>query len=215
MITGSFTVKSECSLASVAGALDETVITVSVCPLGKNRNYVFSIVKSKNQEEVEPLLTRDFESYKIHSDSGIVLIQGIKRGHGLMQAIVESGSIPSFPTIARVGVEVLDFMSLTDSAPSRLEESLEAGSHLENFFFDKVSGGELVMDVTKRWGVLGTVNLTDTEKNLIKAAYKRGFFEWPRMYDLDLMKREYNLSKPTLLYHMRNAEKKIMQTIFG
>lgn len=202
-------------MASVAGALDETVISVYVFPLGENRNYIFSIVNTKHQEELESLLAKDFESYRIHSENGIAMIQGVKRGHGLMQAIVDSGAIPSFPVMARDELEVLNFMSLSDKSPSRLEDVLEAGNHVEDFFFDKVKGEELVLDVTKRWGILGSVNLTSTERNLIKSAYKQGFFEWPRMYDLALMKKDYNLSKPTILYHMRNAERKILQTIFG
>ncbi|MHB1709093.1 MAG: helix-turn-helix domain-containing protein [Thermoplasmataceae archaeon] len=215
MISGSFTVRSKCGLASVAGALDETVLSVYVYPLQENKNYVFSIVNTKHQEELEPLLAKDYISYKIHSANGIIMIQGVKRGHGLMKAIVDNGAIPSFPLMARDELEILNFTSLSDRYPSKLESSLEASNHVEDFFFERVKEEEFVTNLTRRWGLLGAVNLTSTERNLIKSAYKQGFFEWPRIYDLDLMKRDYNLSKPTLLYHMRNAERKIMQAIFG
>ncbi|MEM0156185.1 MAG: helix-turn-helix domain-containing protein [Thermoplasmataceae archaeon] len=215
MIYGSFSVKSECGLAKVSEALGETVISLYAAPLDGGKNYVFSIVNSRKSEELEPLLLNDFVSYKIHSENGIILLQGIKRGHGLIKAIVDSGAVPSFPLLARGDIEVLNFMSLSDRSPSALEDSLGYGNNLDDFFFDKVGGERLILDVTQKWGVLGTVSLTNAERDLIKAAYKHGFFEWPRMYDLDLMKRDYNLSKPTILYHMRNAERKIMQMIFG
>lgn len=215
MIYGSFSVKSKCSLANVSEAADGPVISLYVSPAGEGKNYVFSIVNSRRKEDLEPLLSRDFVSYKIHSENGIILLQGIKHGHGLMKAIVDSGAVPSFPVVARGDLEVINFMSLSDRSPSTLENSLEAGNRLDDFFFDKVGGEKLVLDVTKRWGILGSLNLTVAERDLIKSAYKQGFFEWPRMYDLDLLKRDYNLSKPTILYHMRNAERKIMQIIFG
>jgi predicted DNA binding protein len=215
MIYGSFSVKSECGLARISEALGETVISLYAAPLGDGKNYVFSIVNSRRNEELEPIILKDFVSYKIHSENGIIMLQGIKRGHGLIKAIVDSGAVPSFPFVARGDLEVLNFMSLSDKSPSVLETSLGSGNHLDDFFFDKVGGEKLILDVTQKWGLLGSVNLTSAERELIKAAYKHGFFEWPRMYDLDLMKRDYNLSKPTILYHMRNAERKIMQMIFG
>lgn len=215
MIYGSFSVKSKCSLANVSEAVGETVISLYASPIGEGKNYVFSIVNTKSKEDLEPLLSKDFVSYKIHSENGIVLLQGIKRGHGLIKAIVDSGAVPSFPVVARGDLEVLNFMSLSDKSPSVLENSLDAVNSLDDFFFDKVGGEKLILDVTKKWGILGSLDLTNAERDLIKAAYKRGYFEWPRMYDLDLLKQDYNLSKPTILYHMRNAERKIMQIIFG
>jgi|GEM_PF-2972724 len=127
---------------------------------------------------------------------------------------VESGSIPIFPILARDGREIFNFVSLSDRSSGKLQEFLEKRNHTEDFFYNRVRGNEFVSGVPKKWGILTSMNLTPTERTLIKTAYKHGFFEWPRTYDLELMRKDYNLSKPTLLYHLRNAERKIMKTIF-
>ena len=214
MISGNFTISSNCSLASLAGDLEGTVISVYVYPLEKDLNYVFSIANATHLDGVEHLITKDFVSHKIYVEKEIIMIQGVKHGHGVMSSIIESGSIPIFPILARDGLEIFNFVSLSDRSSGKLQEFLEKRNDTEDFFYDKVRGNEFVSGVPKRWGILTSMNLTSTERNLIKTAYKHGFFEWPRTYDLELMRKDYNLSKPTLLYHLRNAERKIMKTIF-
>ena len=214
MLSGNFSIASKCSLAEAAGVLNEKIISTYVFPMDGNTNYVCSIIRKPKSEELERALSHDYISFNLYSKDGITLIQGIKKGHGIMKAIIDSGCVPLLPIAATEGVENLTFMAFNSSSVSKLQEILQEKSSLEYFDFEKASGNELFSEMHRRWGILGSVNLTDMERKLIKSAYSMGFFEWPRTYDLSRMKADYELSKPTLLFHLRNAERKIMKTIF-
>jgi len=58
-------------------------------------------------------------------------------------------------------------------------------------------------------------NLTDTEMKIIRTALNQGFYSWPRSFDLMAISNSFNLTKPTVLYHLRNAERNIMESLFG
>ncbi len=214
MLSGNFSIASKCSLAEAAGVLNEKIISTYVFPIDRDMNYVCSITKKPKSGELESALSHDYVSYNLFSKDGITLIQGIKKGHGIMKAIIDSGCIPLLPITATEGVETLTFMAFNSSSVFKLQEVLQEKNSLEYFNFDRASGVELFSEVQRRWGIFGSVNLTDMERKLIKSAYSMGFFEWPRTYDLSRMKADYKLSKPTLLFHLRNAERKIMKTIF-
>ncbi|MEB3806546.1 MAG: helix-turn-helix domain-containing protein [Desulfurococcales archaeon] len=55
--------------------------------------------------------------------------------------------------------------------------------------------------------------LTSMEKLLMKDALREGFFEWPRRSDLAKIAEKHAISKATLSYHIRMAEKKIFEVL--
>ncbi|MHB1506453.1 MAG: helix-turn-helix domain-containing protein [Cuniculiplasma sp.] len=214
MLSGNFSISSKCSLAEAAGSMNETIISTYVYPIDATKNYVCSVLNKPKSEELQQILSHDYISYNLYSRDGITLLQGIKRGHGIMKAIIDSGCVPTLPIKATDGVETLTFMAFNSSAVTKLQELLQDHNSLENFDYERMSGNELFSELTRRWGIIGSMNLTDTERSLIRSAYSMGFFNWPRAYDLGSMKEDYKLSKPTLLFHLRNAERKILKTIF-
>ena len=214
MITGNFSIKSACSLAKAADTIEGTVISLYVYPLKSKLNYVFAIANDNHSGELESILSKDFVSFRISHEKDMLMIQGVKKGHGVMGAMIDSNCIPVFPIIARNGQEFFNYASLFNKASDVLQESIERTNKIETFDFEKTIGNDFITGIPKKWGILNSMDLTDTERKLVKAAFKMGFYEWPRVYDLNLMKNDYKLSKPTLLYHLRKAEKKIMQTIF-
>lgn len=56
------------------------------------------------------------------------------------------------------------------------------------------------------------LSLTNIEKELIKLLLIHGYFENPRKTRLDALSKNLGMSKSTLVYHLRNALKKISVT---
>ncbi|AOL17523.1 hypothetical protein BFU36_13280 [Sulfolobus sp. A20] len=63
---------------------------------------------------------------------------------------------------------------------------------------------------TKEYKPVSEVELTEKEKEILETAVKLGYFEFPRKVNLEDLSKTLNVSPSTLLYHIRNIEKKIM-----
>jgi predicted DNA binding protein len=62
----------------------------------------------------------------------------------------------------------------------------------------------------KEYKPLSEMELTEKEKEILETAVKLGYFEFPRKVNLEDLSKTLNISPSTLLYHIRNIEKKIM-----
>ena len=59
-----------------------------------------------------------------------------------------------------------------------------------------------------------TYSLTDLERKILQAAYRMGFFNYPRSVSLDDLAKEFNVSKATINIHLRNALRKLLSSYF-
>jgi len=57
--------------------------------------------------------------------------------------------------------------------------------------------------------------LTSKEKRILLDLVMDGFYDWPRKNSLGELAGRYGISKSTLAYHVRNAEKKIITTLIN
>jgi predicted DNA binding protein len=55
--------------------------------------------------------------------------------------------------------------------------------------------------------------LTDKQREVMVAAFKNGYYEYPKKISSEALSKKVNISKPTLLQHMRKAEGRILQEI--
>lgn len=100
---------------------------------------------------------------------------------------------------------------------------------------DKVKGSHRVFDVvvfrrsdlkaitsglsefgTVRLGMLTrygdrTASLSPRQTEVIQAALEAGYFDWPRQTDAESLANSLDISHPTLLEHLRKAEKKLIE----
>lgn len=53
--------------------------------------------------------------------------------------------------------------------------------------------------------------LTEMEKRILRLAYAYGYLEYPRRISADEIAERLGLSKATFLYHLRNAQKKLVK----
>ena len=55
--------------------------------------------------------------------------------------------------------------------------------------------------------------LTDKQREVMVAAFKNGYYEYPKKISSKALSQKVNISKPTLLQHMRKAEGRMLQEI--
>ncbi|KAB1198956.1 MULTISPECIES: bacterio-opsin activator domain-containing protein [Haloferax] len=55
---------------------------------------------------------------------------------------------------------------------------------------------------------------TDRQYEAIRAAYFAGFFEWPRRSTAEALAGTFDISAPTYQYHLRAAERKLVESVF-
>lgn len=56
--------------------------------------------------------------------------------------------------------------------------------------------------------------LTDRQREVVEAAYRAGYFEWPRDRTAQEVAESIGISSPTLHKHLRKAEKSVLSTLF-
>ena len=57
--------------------------------------------------------------------------------------------------------------------------------------------------------------LTDKQREILTAAYRYGYYDIPKRTSSELLSEKVNVSKPTLLEHLRKAERRILTEILA
>lgn len=206
-------VRSKCGLVSASVETNDSLVLFQVFPVNTDDNYIFATTRNADIDELRPILLTDFNGVQITKSKNFTTIQGVKKSHGMMGSIIKNGGIPLYPIVVDRGTETFDFIVTSKSTIENVLESAGKHNHVEQFYYDKITGSDFIGLMSKKNGVANMMWLTDIEKNIIKKAFKNGFFKWPREYNLDLMVSEFKLSKPTILYHIRNSERKILKSL--
>lgn len=97
---------------------------------------------------------------------------------------------------------------------------VEIHYRLRVFLLDKFEEFQLqyklksVKDYNKFEGIKDT-DLTDRQTEIVSTAFELGYYNNPRKIGSDKLAEIFEITQPTLLEHLRKAEKKIMRYVFG
>jgi predicted DNA binding protein len=86
-------------------------------------------------------------------------------------------------------------------------------NHIDDFTISRLRQEDLASLMNRNYVPLYG-QLTTMEFEILRSAVSNGYYQWPRGYNLDDISRRFNIRKPTVLYHLRNAEKKILGLMF-
>jgi predicted DNA binding protein len=139
---------------------------------------------------------------KVYSmDRGAFLVDFIyPKRNAISNLIHETESIVVSHRIVD-GTEKWKIVANVSSIPKILE-SLERTSNLINFKEIKLSELRKLMS-----------KLTDRNLEILKIAYERGLFDYPRQCKLTSISNEIGIKPNTLLYHRRKADKLLLEIL--
>lgn len=63
-------------------------------------------------------------------------------------------------------------------------------------------------------GELATVDLTEKQRSVLRAAYLAGYFDWPRGTTAEELADTLDISSPTLHNHLRKAQRSVLDELF-
>ncbi len=205
---GEISIPSSCGLSKAAMITGEPVYSLMVYPLSSGINFVYGFTRSLDYGDMRESLRTDFITLNINKDKNGEFFAGKKQGHGLMISIIENGGIPLFPILADSGVEKFQFILYSKENWDKIIADIEKSNRIESNFIKRIDGEiPFFSDFGMPKCLFG---LTDIEFRILRDASENGFYEWPRSYDLKNIKTSVGLSKPTLLYHIRNGERKVI-----
>ena len=208
-------IESECGLALASKRTAEPIVIPYLYPVRKERNYVFCFTRKRKDIPFKAELLGDFETHKVTSSGKYSIIDGIKKAHGIISPIQKNAGIPLFPLIISDGKEQISFLTYDKTTSNKITESIGSKNVIEIIESKKITVEDLVRKVQSGLMPSFTLGLTTMEKDILQSAYISGFYSWPRKYDLENLSTDFSLSKPTIAYHMRNAERKLLSTIFN
>jgi predicted DNA binding protein len=124
--------------------------------------------------------------------------------NSINDALVSRGFIPDKPVRIHDGREY--WTVLVDTSREVLNERIEAVR-------EEMDADIHVMDITTAYsasGVLPSDELSARQREVFELARERGYYTWPRDVSASDLAAELDISKATLLEHLRKAEAKLL-----
>ncbi len=215
MFLTKMTIDSECGISNASKIIESKIIVPYIYPLTNERSYIFSIMKVRRDTPLRKEVLSDFENFNIINNGNFTILDGVKRSHHIISPISGLGGIPIFPLIIEDGKEIISFLTFTKDISEQILEKISEDNHISDAVSNKVDMGSVVQEVTSKLLSNVFMGLSTMEKDLMETAYSSGFYSWPRESALEDLAVRFKLSKPTISYHVRSAERKIMRALFG
>nr|WP_198662127.1 bacterio-opsin activator domain-containing protein [Halorussus litoreus] len=138
---------------------------------------------------------------------------------GRLELVMSSS--PLLDTVTSVGATVRDASGDTTDVRLTIEAPTDTNirdivAHVQTEYdgAELVSTREYDRDVTtvgRPGGVLD--ELTDRQRESVQAAYRAGYFDWPRESTAEAVAESLNIASPTLHGHLRKAQRTIISTL--
>ncbi|BDB99683.1 helix-turn-helix domain-containing protein [Saccharolobus caldissimus] len=171
---------------------DDNFFSSRVLILGRDSKVLINEMRSSKNVKV----------IKVYSmDKGAFVVDFIyPKRNAISNLLHETNSIVISHRIMD-GIEKWKIVANVSSIPKILQ-NLEKNSNLINFKEIKLSELRKLMD-----------KLTNRNMEILKIAYERGLFDYPRQCKLTSISEEIGIKPNTLIYHIRKAEKLLLEIL--
>ena len=207
-------VGGKCSIATASEYSPDSILIQNARIIKGNLNHVILTAARRESDQVLSILKGDFRSYETTIFKGNMFVDSYKIGHGMLKAVMNQDVFMLFPIIARNGIENFRLVSRFRSDLENIVDKVGRENLVERQIIDKVSVSDIISGNLLHNASPSLYGLTDREIETLKVAINSGYYEWPRKNGLEEISMGNGASKVTTLYHIRNAEKKIMETLF-
>lgn len=204
-----------CSIARSSTYSPYPIIIQNARIVSGETNHILTTVPARHIEKVLEVMKEDFQRFTLGRYENNVFVDALKTGHGMLKDIFEEDVFPLFPIVASAGLETFRVISHEKNRLEALLEKVNRNNRVEHFTLERVSFAEVMAGNIFTSIYPSLYGLTDREIEVMKAAVSGGYYDWPRLNDLKDISMESGTSKVTTLYHIRKAEKKIIEKIFA
>ena len=208
-------VGGKCSLARSSSYSASPILIQNARIVSGDTNHIFTTISTKDSDKVVGVMKEDFHKYSVSRYDNNLFVDALKTGHGMLKDIFEEDVFQLFPVVASAGLETFRIISQDRTKLESLLEKVNRNNQVEYFTIERVSIPEIMTQNMFNSISPSLYGLTDREIAIMKVAVSRGYYEWPRMNDLKDISLDSGASKVTTLYHIRKAEKKIIEKIFS
>jgi predicted DNA binding protein/GAF domain-containing protein len=145
------------------------------------------------------------------ADGNGALLEVTLADESLLSALTEHGT-----NVRSLHAEAGESRVVVEVAPEANVRSLVA--HLEEAFpaTELLSKRELDRPIERSEALSGSVfdDLTDRQREALEAAYRAGYFDWPRESTAEDVAESMAISSPTLHAHLRKAQNEVLDEVF-
>ena len=206
-------INSNCGLSKLSDVLETPVSVSYVNPMSRGQNLVLSYSRTDLSPEKIDFESRDIINKNIYGVGKFMIMNSVKRGHGIIHSIVDGGGFPIFPVVIGSGIENVACIVSSRELCDPIIHNIERKNHIDDLTISKLRQEDLASLMNRNYIPLYG-QLTTMEFEILRSAVSNGYYKWPRDYNLDDIAKRFNIRKPTVLYHLRNAEKKILGLMF-
>jgi predicted DNA binding protein len=201
-------VDGDCSLSKSTDNNQSKIIISNIYNIYNDQN---SLIAYSIGSTIMDNHSIDFKEIHFLKGKHVNMFTGTKTGHSIMKSIFETGGVPMYPFIAMNGGESYFIIHTNRESMMNNIHSIEKYNRLKFYDYIKIDSGDGIMDISRRLNrEINFFDLTETEKKVIHEALNAGYLDWPRSISLDELAEKFAISKPTVLFHITNAERKIL-----
>lgn len=213
-------IRSECSLAETANAIQSRLFSINTYPINSELNNVLLLLRLKDASNVSliiKILRKDFVNLSVASlNDESYLIFGIKKGHGVLYPIFNHDALMLYPIIALPNTESFMFLAYNKDDIDNIAKDIERINKIDFLNYDKVSSGnDIIKAIMRNFREIYFYDINETERKILLMAYRMGYFEWPKKVKIEALAKELNYTKPMVSYYLRRIEKKIIEKLFS
>lgn len=206
-------INSNCGLSKLSDVLEVPVHVSYVNPMSRGQNLVLSYARTDLSPEKIDFQSRDIINKSISGVGKFIVMNSVKRGHGIIHSIVDGGGFPIFPVVIGSGIENVACIVSSKEMYEPIIHNIERVNRIEDSTISRLRQEDLASLMNRNYVPLYG-QLTTMELEILRSAVSNGYYKWPREYNLEDISNRFNIKKPTVLYHLRNAEKKILGLMF-
>jgi predicted DNA binding protein len=131
-------------------------------------------------------------------------------GNSILQVIVDHGAFYSTPISMVGGVESWRLLLPDERERTALLRDLTEFGEIQLHKVARVDRSRLL--AAGLWGFFAT---SARRRQILELALRRGYFDFPRRASSRDLARELGLAQSTILEHLRNAQRQILERILG
>ena len=139
---------------------------------------------------------------RIGEDGTFYFYKSHPHHQSILEEVLRNGCLPIIPVVVENGCEYWSIINIEDGLKKLYEALCERSIEVEVISVREGDETEI------KYGFY--VNLSERQKEILNHAFSLGYYEWPRKITLEKLSKEMGISRTSLMYHLRRAEREII-----